>query len=381
MFKTGRIINKTSLILIGIVSILYVYKYSAIYTGYSLITTLIYAAVFFGFFYFLDGISEKKFSTINKKFLSGIFIIITAASVLAVIIIPRFGQVGRLPAINDWINRLFIGEYPYSFPITPSAFPFLYFFSMPFYFLGNTGLLEPLGIALILLFILLYAKSNKEIIIKVSLLLVSPVLYYEIAVRGELFANMMLAILVIFIAEKYVEAGNINYKFIFISILFGAVLSTRSVVGIVYAIYIPYLFRYNIPKGIIFSIVILLMFVILLLPFIIWSPVLFNEVGPFAIQSKLSFLPTWNALMLLVIAVYLGWAAADIQEVFFASGVTLFSAVFLSMIYKIIDFGFTGAIVKDIFDLSYFVFCIPFLVLSIKEYKVERYLGKIYPEV
>ena len=136
-------------------------------------------------------------------------------------------------------------------------------------------------------------------------------------------------------------------------------------------------FRNDLPRLILFSVIAISVFLITLIPFVLWDKESFFSNGPFAIQSFLAYIPMWNVVLILLVSIYLGWVVADLQEVFFACGVMLFIPVFLSMAYKIIQFGFYDAMINDIFDHSYYEFVIPFLILSIKDYKVDRFLGKV----
>ncbi|UCD93668.1 MAG: hypothetical protein JSU69_07810, partial [Candidatus Zixiibacteriota bacterium] len=54
---------------------------------------------------------------------------------------PATIAVGRFPALRDWIEKLLDGEFPYLSGVRPSGFPFLFMIAMPFYFIGDLGLL------------------------------------------------------------------------------------------------------------------------------------------------------------------------------------------------------------------------------------------------
>jgi hypothetical protein len=68
-----------------------------------------------------------------------------------------------------------------------------------------------------------------------------------------------------------------------------------------------------------------------------------------------------------------GWITADLQEVLFSSGIFLFAVYLLSFISKVAELGWN----KNVIDFSLLMVVIPFLVLAIKEYKVDRFLGKV----
>ncbi|MHB8578683.1 MAG: hypothetical protein ACYDA4_02340 [Ignavibacteriaceae bacterium] len=377
MLGKNNIRNTAAIILISFISGLYFIKYSAIYLKHSILLTALYLIIFFAVLLFLDRLNYKRFVFLNQKFIVVFSSIVVFISFLWITFLPRLGEVGRLPAIEDWIKRFFNGSFPYNSPFTPSGFPVLFILSIPFYLLKNIGYLEVIGLSLLLISVIYYSNTLKENLFRIIILLLSPVLYYGFVVRDELFFNMMIPIVLIFLMEKFYDRDKYNYKFDLFGILFGLALSTRSVVAIIYAVYIVYLFKSNIPKGITFIFLLALVFWFTLLPFFLWDQNSFLTHGPFAVQSYLSFLPFWNVIVILGIAIYLGWIASNLNEVFFAVGIMLFLPVFLSMLYKIFLVGFYQAIVYDVFDLSYFIFCIPFLLLSIQEQKTVKSIGKI----
>ena len=70
---------------------------------------------------------------------------------------------------------------------------------------------------------------------------------------------------------------------------------------------------------------------------------------------------------------------ADFQELLFASGVLTFFLVSISFLMTIGDIGISEAIFNSRFDISYYVLSVPFFILALKEYKVDWFLGKVYP--
>jgi hypothetical protein len=361
--------NIISVLIIGFTGSVYMFKYSAIYLKAPALLASVFFVVFLALIIGFDKLQLQKFPFISRKFFLYLSVLIIFISICWITFLPRFGQIGRFPAIIDWLDRLFSGRFPYSFPITPSGFPFLFILAMPFYFIGNVGYLEACGLILFLILTYYYSGSTKEMLLRILMLLLCPVLYYGFVVRDELFFNIMLPVLVIFLSDKYLDPVKINFKFILFGLLFGLALSTRSVVGVIYAVYLIHLFRKNIVNGIIFIIILSAIFGLLLLPFYLWDPHSFISCGPFAIQSYLSHMPLWIEIATVGLAVYMGWRAANINDVLFSSGILLFLLVFLSMFFQISSAGFINAVIHDVFDISYFVFCIPLLILSIKENK------------
>ncbi len=377
MFAKNNPRNIAAIIFIGFISGLYFFKYSAIYLKYPAILTALYLIVFVGAVFFLDKIDYPKIFFINQKFVVVISSFLCVISILWIALLPRFGGIGRQPAIEDWLGKFFSGIFPYGSRIAPSGFPILFFLAAPFYFLKNVGYLEAVGLALFLFFVIYFSRTIKENLFRIIVLLLCPAFYYGFAVSDELFFNMMIIIMLIFMMEKFYDPDKQSFKFDLLGILFGLALSTRSVVAIVYAVYLTYKFKASIPKGITFTFLVILVFWFTLLPFFLWDQNSFIANGPFAIQSYVSFLPLWNIIIITAAAVILGWLASNLHEVFFSAGLMLFIPVFLSMLYKIFAFGFYNALVNDIFDHSYFIFSIPFFLLSLQERASEEFIGNI----
>jgi hypothetical protein len=379
-FNRNKYMNLISVSVIGIISILYVYKYSEVYTNYSLLITLFYALVFPLSLLIIEKI---KFGTgiFSNKLLTFSLIALSLISFAVITFTPRIGEVGRYPAIVDWLDLFFAGLFPYNSMHTPSSFPFAFFLYSPFYFIGNVGYLETLGLILFFIALLKFGSTPKEKWIALIVLLISPVIYYEHIVRCELFTNSMLAIAVIIISEKILNPSRKNLEFFLTAVLFGLILSTRSVVILIYAVYLLYKFRVNIPGLLLFSFTAFIVFSLTLIPFILWDYESFIKNGPFAIQSFLSHLPFWFIILIILFSIYIGWIVSNITEIFFAAGLLLFLPVAVSMVIKIFQIGFYDAIVNDIFDLSYYAFSLPFLLLSLKEYKVGLFTGRIQNEI
>lgn len=378
MFSKDHLINNISLSITALISSIYFFKYYSIYI--NVLPPVITAAYFIIFIFLLKSLGkagEEKFNWLNKrKFVLLILLIIIFASAY-VIFFPRLGRLGRLPAIADWLDRLSAGEYPYNNTFLPSAFPVLFFLAAPFYLINNIGLLEVIGLGIFLLLILFTSKNSKEYVTKLVIAAICPVVLFEIAVRSELLTNTVLTILLILLSEKYLEEEKTDFKFFAYAVLFGLLLSTRSVVALIYVIYLPYKFRYELAKGFFFAGIIFFVFLLTLLPFVIWSPEEFFNYGPFAVQSLVSFLPVWIVAPILLFALLISWGISDIQEVFFTSGIFLFLPAFFSMLHKFFAFGTYSSIVLDRFDISYLIFCVPFFMLSIKDYKVDKFLRKV----
>lgn len=378
MYSSNKIINIVSLTIVGLIGFLFILKYSVIYNFYPAVISAIYVSGFYFFFSYLGKHDLSQYKFLNLNFFRYLFVVSFIVSILYVILVPRIGEIGRVPAIIDWLDLYFAGEFPYNSGYTPSSFPALFFMAMPFYFINFLGVFEIAGFGLFLFLVYKGSKNSQELSHRFLLLLATPVIYYEFVVRCELFFNVTLIVFLIYLAERFLDTKKLSIKFFLIAILFGVGLSTRSVVAVIYAIYLLYRFRYDIGNMILFGLTIVAVFLAFLIPFILWDSDAFWNNGPFAIQSHLSNLPFVVSLLFILTAAFAGWMVSNLQEVLFTSGLIIFFMVKISFVLKVFEFGFDIAFFHDKIDLSYLAFVIPLLVLSISDYKINRFRGRYF---
>ena len=385
MFTGKKLINAISLILVITVNVLYLVKYSVIYDAVPFILVPAYIFLVSGIISIASSrrsifIPAGKFAgkDYKKKVIIPASIMFSAMVLIFILAVPRAGEIGRLPAVEDWIRRFLNGDFPYNSPHTPSSFPAMFLLAYPFYLIGNTGLMEFAGIALFFIIVFKLKDSAQGTAVKILLLVSGLVTYFEIVTRSELLLNMMLAAGVVLVCEKYLKPDRINLNFALTALLTGFIMSTRSVAALLFLIYFIYRFRMQLRNLVLFGIISLTVFILFLVPFYMWDPVSFSKNGPFAVQSYLSNLSFIIIFLFFVSAVYSGWAISNLQEFFFSGGVILFSAAAVSFLLRAVETGFSFALFNDGYDISYFIFCMPMLILAIKDYSVDRYRGRIY---
>lgn len=143
----------------------------------------------------------------------------------------------------------------------------------------------------------------------------------------------------------------------------GGVFLTRGIVFIPIIFYFSYLLRINDWRFTLTLLVSAFLTVIcLLLPFYIWNPTVFLSQNPFTKQASL--LPFHVLLLIVLISIFVGWRYThSLNNVIRYSGYALFGIVTLAFALKIHDAGFYLTVFDHGFDLSYFQFCVPFLLL------------------
>ncbi len=195
--------------------------------------------------------------------------------------------------------------------------------------------------------------------------------------EGRLIETTELIFAVIFgaliiLANKYINPKKYNFNFFLFAFLFGIILTVNFHFCVVLLIAVLYLLRESFPKIILFSILTVFFYFIGLN--------IFSEFIPqFNHNIYFPEISVWLTIIILSITVYAGWLISDLQELFFASGIMLFLYLTASSIPKIIQLGFYNAVNLD-FSFSALLIVVPFLMFSIKEYQVDKFLGKIYKE-
>lgn len=374
MFVKKHYINLVALFLLGLISSLFLMKYAARVT----VMPAVFSGVFFLLFVFfastLAKINFKNNNLFSPKIITTLFVIAVVVMILGYNYISAETRVGRYIAIKSWLDNFRYGFYPYDSKANPSGFPFLFFLGSPFYLLGDVGYFNIFGFALLGILVHKFSKTQKELFVCSLLLFVMPPVYYEYLVRSELLTNMTLFIALCYIAFKYVDSEKADVKFYSVSVLFGLLLSTRLIVFAVFFLFLLFFFRSNIVKGFLFGAVSVAVFVLSLIPFIVWNPEYFVTKGPFSIQFL--YLPVWVIVVAPFVLLYIGWMLRDVRELMFASGVMIFILVTISLLMRVMQDGFYNCIVGSYYDISYYCMCIPFLLLSLHEYDVDYHLGK-----
>lgn len=118
---------------------------------------------------------------------------------------PQTVQVSRASAINTFLDRLLSGQYPYGrtdhLGNQISGLPGLFIVALPAYFAGDVGYLQPLAFLLFAILSHHFLQRPDFTLTPLVLLGTSPVFLWEVMVRSELFFNMTLVLLAIWVTE------------------------------------------------------------------------------------------------------------------------------------------------------------------------------------
>jgi hypothetical protein len=281
---------------------------------------------------------------------------------------PMSIQVDRWSAIHNFLQGMLKGEYPYGQQTHlggyGSPLPIWQILHLPFYAVGNVGL--SIFVVLGLLVYTLYnTRGKRPTLIAVCMLMISPALWYEIAVRSDLITNIMLVTVIAeWLAYKKV---TLHDKTVRISVLCGLLLSTRLVAIIPIAVLYGYEFvKMGWKKQILIVSTTLGTFGATLLPFILWkgSTLLFFEYNPFVLQTRQG---SWWVLVLWTI-IAIGWTIhrKDQEDLrVLNTGGLLTLLVVMAFIGKMWTDGAWGELYSSTFDITYLSLGLPFYVLEV----------------
>lgn len=357
--------NRVSFVVLGLVGAIFVFKYSSRAFSHPIAAAAAYFLIFLLFVSFVSRLALRRNVKVSLRSYVLTVAVPTVLAVAAVFLFPERSDVSRLPAIAGWLSAMSRGHYPYGIAVNPSAFPGLFLIASPFFLAGNLGLVEVAGIILFAYAAWKLGSSRTGLpFLQLAILLLLPTTYYELITRSELLFNMSLVAALLMLGDEYIDPASVDFRFVGIAVLFGLALSTRSVVGLLYAPYVVYKFRLKyIRNAVLFSGLTVAIFFLTLLPFMIWNMHDFVTDGPFAVQF--GYVSTPVVVVSLLLSILVGFGVKNLNELFFFSGVILFGLVLWALIARIIQVGFGQAIFVNKFDVGYFIFSIPFLILSV----------------
>lgn len=345
------------------VNFLFVYKYSARITNLYLTLSLLYSVIVVLVIGFMLQ-NRESFQSLNKcRVYFPIVILLVVLYAVAMFHIDPFStRSGRYPALYTFIHRLLSGDFPYVSGQNISGFPFLFFLLIPFYLIGDLGLFQICSF--VVFSIILHKRYAEEKVSYAPLLLLalSPALLYEVVVRSELFSNMVLIVLLFYVLERIKPIRSIRTLF-FAGIVAGFLLSTRGIVLLPCLIYFLFYFRKDIKSLGFFGFSAGLGFVITFVPFVIWSKELFIQNNPLAVQK--SYIPDWLLILSILGCVLIGYSVDTFRRICRSTAFLLFGVVFLCFVVSVVQNSFNQAVFER-FDITYFCFCLPYLLLSFK---------------
>lgn len=369
--RTPRFISITLFILINV---LFVDKYTARVTEWHAIISIAYALFTLGVVFALPQLLKRIHHPKRWLWLLACGLILTGVGIQYAID-PMHLQVDRWSAIHYFLDGMLEGTYPYGQQTHlggyGSPFPVWQVLHMPFYALGNVGL----SIFIILglyIFSVWKIYGNHIGLVTIVLLLLSPAIWYEIAVRSDLITNIMLvAIIVEWLMYYHIELGK---QIVTLGILVGLLLSTRLVAVIPLAVVYGYAFlKLGWKKQCLFIGVVATIFVLTILPFIFWegSTLLFFEYNPFVLQTRQGSMLALGLFAVIAIGITI-YQKGNLRMRHFVTGGLLNCLVVIAFVEKMYIEHAWNALYSSMFDITYLSVALPFYIIAISKFEVKN---------
>ena len=370
--RTERLQIVAAWVIYLFVNLVFCIKYNPFELIHPLLLLVFYPLLVFGIY--------KLTANIRIQQKNYFFLILVCAIILLALFlwyyIDRWSvRVDRWSALSFWSENLKHGKFPYGTPTHlgtyASPFPVWQLFHFPFYLLGDTAYGQLL--CLLIFFVLLFFWRTKINIGGFALLLaLSPCFWWEIAVRSDLLANMLL-LFVFLTAQFYYSAFWDKHKILTAAIV-GLFLCTKLLVAIpLFLFFFPKFIKYGIKDKILFTFTVIACFLIPFLPFLFGEQSILNhpEYNPFFQQTRQG--SVWLILFgsIILISAALMWRR--MKDLYFLAGIFLFLLVFAVCIRIGLKTDFISVIFEDEFDKSYFNVCIPFFLFIIHEMKKKTF--------
>jgi hypothetical protein len=369
--------NSKSLISYAVIlsiNLLFAVKY---FSRYSVYGTLAAIVVITAQILAVTLLSNKKLPVSSVRYsLYSLLIILVIFTVLCHrFISPESLNVDRWSIISSFFKELLKGNYPYyarsHLGNLPGLMPFYFIIAFPFYLIGDLNILSTTGY-LLMIILILRRKHNLAVYGILSLIILTSVfLYWEIAGRSNMFTYSLLILLVLNFYEQ-TDKNVTNKSFFLSSVLSGLILSTRSIYILTYLVTFFSSLRLKeikLKSLVIYLSVAVAAFLLTFMPLVIFFKEDFfidNPLYPFIVKSSYLIPRAYVALMILI-SIFFSYLVKKGTDRNFYNGISLFAAILIYFLYHIIRVGFTEAFFGSAADISFFIFCIPFLMYSIIE--------------
>jgi hypothetical protein len=235
------------------------------------------------------------------------------------------------------------------------------FLCIPVYFIMN-GFINYWNTAGIILlgYMVIYVSSTiRENIIKMVIILFSPLFYYGLLFQHSFFTESIFAISFLLLMDKMLKRESVDQYFYMSAIILAFLVFVNPFLIILFLVFLGYSFRQELKRGMIFLMTAAVSFYFM-------NALLRN-------QSAVLFLPNFSfsfgiillVIFILLMSVYAGWISRNIYSVFFSAAVIMFITI---MIYNS---------VLPIFHATLLSVIYPLLIFGIKDNSTKEYLGVI----
>jgi hypothetical protein len=362
-----KIINKfliTSVLLFinGLFCVKYFERFTNLYPLVTLLLLCIQVGVLYFSFYDKCTLKQQKII----MYLLLILAVIGSLFVFRKIHISSL-NVDRWSVIYSFWEAFFNGDYPYfaksHMNNPPGPMPIYFVIALPFYLINEIGWMPLVAVFIGVLFINKLVKNPTSQLVFILFMFTFMGFYWELLSRSTILLNSFLVLIVLLYSEKSIARQN--YSFYLSAFLTGVILSTRMV------FVMPFLSlgimtllskKVSFPRLLSWTALALFAFALTFLPFYIGFQESFFVMNPFKVQSGFLLPSIYNYLFILI-SIVLSLFFYNQLSLLLLSGYSLFISIFIYFVYHLMHSGLQGAYFQSGADISYFLFCVPFLLM------------------
>jgi hypothetical protein len=256
---------------------------------------------------------------------------------------------------------------------TSSNLPSLFYIGLPFYALGDVGLLQPFTF-LCIAFALFRMKV--EVYIKflvLFLILISPAYLWEVFAKSDLISNIVLLVLFMLYWNNTYKS-TLFYKTKTLAFFCAFFVLTRGVVVIPLVLFFFKAFlKLELKRKVLFLLSFMIFVLLLSFPVLITIPDIKTviEHNPFNHQTRYS--PKLLQVVFILLPFFIALKIESIQHVFKYTVILLTMLLFITFGVNVLEEGFEENLYGNLFDISYIPMILPFVIplLFLKEKKFE----------
>jgi hypothetical protein len=386
----SALIARVSLFLIALISCLFAYKYAVMYGTYPLLSEIeelkllkpavnavrsypLFVTIAYGAFLLILPVLVRSVTrkmhpgsrTRALRILTAFYLAFGAALVAATdqTSIP----VDRWSVITSFWDAVHQQVFPYTarshLNNVPGPLPFYFVLAYPFYLAGDIGYMSVAGCALLLVLVGKRFAGTEVGLSAVLLTVCSAAVLWETLARSTILTTS--AVAVAYVTYAIGREHRRRTHWIVLGCLGGAVQSTRAVYALAFAACFAYKFlrKRRYVELLVVSISFVAALVLTFVPVALMNPSLFVAYNPITLQA--SFLGATTIAVFLVLSLLAGWFSRTDQELYFATGASIFAAVSTYLLREISTLGFATAIFHSAADISYLTLSLPFLLLAL----------------
>jgi hypothetical protein len=318
----------------------------------------------------------------GEVFVAGMVAITLVSVALFIRVNPHHLDVDRWSAITAFWHAAVHGDFPYAARSHlggySGQFPFFFLLVLPVYPLGEVGLL-PLATWLVTLGAAWRWSARRDAFVVLALTSAGAAMWWEIAVRSNLFFNMalVLPVLVLLLRRPPATSGRVAVA----AVATGLVLSTRGVVavplvaGMTSALWwcrgaAPVAWRDSgralkraLGPLVLFGAITLGVFALTFVPLLAWGLGDLRAYNPFKFQAR--FVPAGAYVAAVIAAVAWAGRSPRLATVALRSAVIVLGLVLVHIVQGIADQGLQDAFYGGRVDVSFLIFPLPLALAAL----------------